>query len=215
MRFNPLGICADLQPAIPFFDKQPGPQTDIVRPGRCGDPPSRCAATADIVGAPVHSAANGAPNHPETRPVRSSETDSRDVPIVSEGGRFRALWRSPRGVKTDDGRERSSLTHIHFHLDAGERSRFHRVAQDAVWNLYHGKLCLWMLTEDGDLTRTELAPDTASFSAVVPASVWQAAEPLDGDAFSFPTTPPSAKRSSVIAWIGFLKKTRQSAGFGR
>ena len=99
-----------------------------------------------------------------------------------EGGRFRELWRSSRGVKTDDGRERSALTHIHFHLAAGERSRFHRVAQDEVWNLYHGKLCLWMLTEDGDLTRTELAPDTASFSAVVPAGVWQAAEPLDGDA---------------------------------
>ncbi|MCC5847157.1 MAG: cupin domain-containing protein [Verrucomicrobia bacterium] len=99
-----------------------------------------------------------------------------------EGGRFRELWRSPQGVKTDDGRDRSALTHIHFHLAYGEFSRFHRVAQDEVWNLYHGRLCLWMLTEDGDLTRTELTPATATFSAVVPAGVWQAAEPMEDEA---------------------------------
>ncbi len=53
MRINPLVICADLQPTIPLFDKQAGPRRRTSSAlSRCGDPPSRCAATADTVGAP-------------------------------------------------------------------------------------------------------------------------------------------------------------------
>ncbi len=99
-----------------------------------------------------------------------------------EGGRFQEVWRSPNPVRSVDGRERSALTHIYFHLAPGERSRFHRVAQDEVWNLYQGELRLFLLTERGALTQVELSGPANTFCAVIPAGVWQAAEPIEGPA---------------------------------
>ncbi|MBT4818727.1 MAG: hypothetical protein HN976_34620 [Lentisphaerae bacterium] len=63
-----------------------------------------------------------------------------------EGGRYHEVFRSDATVRTENGPSRSALTHIYFSLDAGERSRFHRVAGDEVWNLYEGvgiRLYLW------------------------------------------------------------------------
>ncbi|MBT7848719.1 MAG: cupin domain-containing protein, partial [Lentisphaerae bacterium] len=77
---------------------------------------------------------------------------------------------------------RSALTHIYFSLDAGERSRFHRVAGDEVWNLYEGvgiRLYLW----DGSAIRPTcvvLSAEERCFCHIVPGGTWQAAEPLEG-----------------------------------
>jgi uncharacterized protein len=53
-----------------------------------------------------------------------------------EDGPFAEIFRSQHTVRTDDSRQRSALTPIYFQLKKGETSRFHRVASDAVWNLY-------------------------------------------------------------------------------
>ena len=107
-----------------------------------------------------------------------------------EGGRFREIYRSPDSVALTDGRTRSALTHIYFHLAEGELSRFHRVEQDEVWNLYHGSVRLHLLTETGEYTETTLSAAEQCFCSVIPAGAWQAAEPLEGDGLVGCTVAP-------------------------
>ena len=62
-----------------------------------------------------------------------------------EGGRFKQIYRSETKV-IEGTRERRALTHIYFSLGKDEVSRFHKVENDEVWNLYEGKglvLYLW------------------------------------------------------------------------
>jgi len=97
-----------------------------------------------------------------------------------EGGRFREVFRSAQIISTDQGSKRSAMTHIYFSLKANERSRFHKVAFDEVWNLYQGtglRLYIW----DGTATPPQcitLSAKENCFCHVIPAGVWQAAEPL-------------------------------------
>lgn len=100
-----------------------------------------------------------------------------------EGGRFQEVFRSALKVQAADGRRRSALTHIYFSLRSGEVSHFHRVASDEVWNLYQGKglrLILWEEAQPSPVV-VELSAEGGEFCHVVPAGVWQAADPL-GDA---------------------------------
>ena len=100
-----------------------------------------------------------------------------------EGGRFREVHRSPTSLSLPDGRERSALTHIYFHLAEGEVSTFHRVEQEEVWNLYTGNLRLWLLNPaSGQIDSVILSKEENNFCHVIPAGIWQAAEPLDGEA---------------------------------
>ena len=97
-----------------------------------------------------------------------------------EGGRFREVFRSASTVHTRDGSVRSALTHIYFSLQPGEVSRFHRVASDEIWNLYHGS-GLFLYTWDGanaQLRRHTLSAGGKCFCHVIPAGIWQAAEPI-------------------------------------
>ncbi|PIQ62673.1 MAG: hypothetical protein COV99_05195 [Bacteroidetes bacterium CG12_big_fil_rev_8_21_14_0_65_60_17] len=99
-----------------------------------------------------------------------------------EGGRYQEVFRSSARVVNDTGKQRSALTHIYFALDGDERSRFHRVASDEVWNLYRG-VGLYLYVWDGSASRPdriELSVDTNQFCHVVPAGTWQAAEPKQG-----------------------------------
>ena len=103
-----------------------------------------------------------------------------DLAEHPEGGRFCEVFRSAKTVSTHQGIVKSALTHIYFSLEPGEVSRFHRVASDEVWNLYQGA-GLNLYTWDG----TNAPPECISLSAshncfchVVPAGIWQAAEPL-------------------------------------
>lgn len=97
-----------------------------------------------------------------------------------EGGRFLEVFRSANIVTSPNGKTRSALTHIYFSLRPGEVSRFHKVKSDEVWNLYQGAgliLYIW----DGTTTppeRTILSAENNCFCWVVPAGMWQAAEPI-------------------------------------
>lgn len=97
-----------------------------------------------------------------------------------EGGRFLEVFRSGVVVTREDGTTRSALTHIYFSLNHGEVSRFHRVQSDEVWNLYQGA-GLYLHTWDGSDSppqRHELSAASGAYCHVVPAGVWQAAEPI-------------------------------------
>ena len=97
-----------------------------------------------------------------------------------EGGRFCRVFKSSRTVSTQNGTIRSALTHIYFSLKPGEVSRFHKVASDEVWNLYQGQ-GLNLYTWDGTNTPPKcitLSADNNCFCHVIPAGLWQAAEPI-------------------------------------
>ena len=98
-----------------------------------------------------------------------------------EGGRFAEIFKSNCKVVTSDGKERAALTHIYFSLDQGEVSKFHKVASDEVWNLYEGTgllLYIWDGKSD-QMEIIELSKSKREYCHVVPAGIWQAAEPID------------------------------------
>ena len=93
-----------------------------------------------------------------------------------EGGFYGETFRSATIVRLTDGRERRASTAIHYLLPAGAWSTWHRVAADEVWHHYDGgALQLYRLGLE------HLRLDRSTPQAVVPAGVWQAAEP-DADA---------------------------------
>ena len=106
-----------------------------------------------------------------------------------EGGHFRETFRSAQ--RGSGGR--SASTAIWYLLESGDFSSWHRVSSDEVWHHYDGApLVLWMLTDAG-LERTVLGRDWAAGErpqAVVPAGVWQAAEPLGAFALCGCTVAP-------------------------
>jgi hypothetical protein len=93
-----------------------------------------------------------------------------------EGGYYGETFRSSLRLTLPDGRVRSASTAIHYLLPAGAWSTWHRVRSDEVWHRYDGgALRLYRLGLDA----VRLSAETPQ--AVVPAGVWQAAEP-EGDA---------------------------------
>jgi len=97
-----------------------------------------------------------------------------------EGGQFREVFRSAKTVFMQDGAVRSALTHIYFSLKPGEVSHFHKVTSDEVWNLYQGigiNLFIWDGT-DTPPKCVSLSVDNNCFCYVIPAGIWQAAEPI-------------------------------------
>ncbi len=100
-----------------------------------------------------------------------------------EGGRYAEVFRSATIISTSEGLDKSALTHIYFSLDALERSRFHKVMSDEVWNLYQGD-GIHLYTWDGSETPPEcitLSAEQNCFCHIIPAGVWQAAEPVSGE----------------------------------
>jgi hypothetical protein len=90
-----------------------------------------------------------------------------------EGGFYRQVYRSPHSVQPDDGRDaRSALTAIYFLLPAGEKSRWHRVRSDEIWTQLEGSPVTLHLF-DG----TSVSSIIVDRMHIVPADVWQAAEP--------------------------------------
>lgn len=96
-----------------------------------------------------------------------------------EGGYYREIHRSRESVSTRKGR-RAALTTIFFLLRRGQKSVFHRVVSDEVWNYYGGApLSLWRVSKDfGTSERLALGPPGRGRSpvAVIAAGEWQAAE---------------------------------------
>ena len=98
-----------------------------------------------------------------------------DLAPHPEGGRYQEVFRSEHTAR---GGSRAACTHIYFHLAAGEVSRWHRVQSDEIWNLYRGGVRLWVWEEAGEPRSIDLTAEQNRFCHVVPAGVWQAAEPL-------------------------------------
>jgi predicted cupin superfamily sugar epimerase len=109
-----------------------------------------------------------------------------------EGGWYREIHRSPGRLELERG-VRSALTVIDYAIERGSFSAFHRVASEEVWSWCGGDpLELSLLgapsgaTPDGAEAASAfrslaLGPDRAGGQlrmAVVPAGVWQAAEPF-------------------------------------
>ena len=92
-----------------------------------------------------------------------------------EGGYYRETYRSPLTLDLPDGRRRAASTAIHYLLPSGARSTWHRVASDEVWHHYDGDALRLHLLGMGTRRLWSRDPQT-----VVPAGVWQAAEPEDG-----------------------------------
>jgi uncharacterized protein len=95
-----------------------------------------------------------------------------------EGGFYRETFRSPRLVSPE---ARAASTAIYFLLPAGTFSAFHRVASDEVWHHYDGDpVALTTIDEAGSLAVAMLGHDLEGGERpqiVVPAGLWQAAEP--------------------------------------
>ena len=89
-----------------------------------------------------------------------------------EGGYYRETFRSPLTIDLADGRRRPASTAIHYLLPAGARSAWHRVASDEIWHHYDGGPLRLHLLGGGTWRLDRSNPQT-----VVPAGVWQAAEP--------------------------------------
>lgn len=103
-----------------------------------------------------------------------------DLAPHPEGGWYRETWRAPAPES-----ERASATAIHFLLEAGQRSHWHRVDAAEIW-LWHAGDPLTLKIAPGDHSNTEnfvLGGQVLAGEApqhVVPAHWWQAAEPLEG-----------------------------------
>lgn len=94
-----------------------------------------------------------------------------------EGGWYRETWRDHA-----PGGGRGACTAIHFLLEPGGRSHWHRVDATEIW-LHQGGGALTLRTErDGHVSEIRLGPDFMSgdhLQAVVEPRQWQAAEAGD------------------------------------
>ena len=117
-----------------------------------------------------------APGARERRPLNADEVIRRlALRAHPEGGFYAETFRSPLLLTLPDGRVRRASTAIHYLLPPGAWSAWHRVGSDEVWHHYDGgALSLYRL----GLPTVRL--DRGTPQAVVPAGVWQAAEPLEG-----------------------------------
>ena len=98
-----------------------------------------------------------------------------------EGGWYRETWRA----EAADG-DRASATLIHFLLESGQRSHWHRVDAAEIW-LWHAGNPLELAQSAGDSGPVEsvtLGSDLLgghSAQHVVAPGAWQAASPLAGE----------------------------------
>ena len=102
-----------------------------------------------------------------------------------EGGWYAETYRSPVLVSMPDGRERSAVTAIHFLLEAGGFSAWHRVSSDEIWHFQEGNpLELVTIDPHGSTVTTCLGPDLSKgmrTHCAVPAGWWQAARPVGAE----------------------------------
>ena len=97
-----------------------------------------------------------------------------------EGGHYRRVYASRTPVSPRDARpDRPAVTTIYYLLEAGEVSRWHRVASDEVWHHCEGA-ALSLCMADPALASVDehvLGPlgDGVRPVLVVPANTWQAA----------------------------------------
>ncbi len=94
-----------------------------------------------------------------------------------EGGWYGERWRSPAAPG-----ERPASSAILYLLQAGERSHWHRVDADEIWQFSAGHpLELRVAAHEGPVRSHRLGNDVIAGEepqVVVPAGAWQAARPL-------------------------------------
>ena len=95
-----------------------------------------------------------------------------------EGGWYGERWRSPTAAG-----ERPASSAILYLLRAGERSHWHRVDADEIWQFSAGDPLELRVSMDnaGPVTSHRLGNDVGAGDepqVVVPAGAWQAARPL-------------------------------------
>jgi len=75
-----------------------------------------------------------------------------------EGGYYREVFRSEKTVQSPvHGKKRHAMTDIYFLLNAGQKSRFHRIVHDEIWHFYKG----------APLTLIEINSETFEMSKVI------------------------------------------------
>lgn len=96
-----------------------------------------------------------------------------------EGGYFAETYRSSQEVTSPvNGLKRNALTDIYFLLASGERSRFHKVLHDEIWNFYEGDPLKIIKFDGNKLTEHIIGPDSNDgYKVVIEGGVWQAAAP--------------------------------------
>ena len=102
-----------------------------------------------------------------------------------EGGWYAESFRSPLRLTLPGGRVRSASTAIYFLLPANGWSTWHRVAADELWHHYDGAPLRLHRLGLPSLVISEDRPQ-----GVVPAGVWQAAEPRGGPVLCGCTVAP-------------------------
>jgi uncharacterized protein len=119
----------------------------------------------------------GGPDRLSHRPLDFDEVVRRlDLMPHPEGGFYRETFRSLATLSLPDGRVRSASTAIYYLLPPKTHSTWHRVASDEVWHHYAGGPLRLYLLGQGERRLDEARPQV-----VVPAGVWQGAEP-EGEA---------------------------------
>jgi predicted cupin superfamily sugar epimerase len=101
-----------------------------------------------------------------------------------EGGWYTETWRAAdTGGEHEAARPRPTASAILYLLAAGERSHWHRVDADEIWQYSGGEsleLRVWAAGDAG-VTFHRLGAEVGAgcvVQAVVPAGAWQAARPL-------------------------------------
>jgi uncharacterized protein len=103
-----------------------------------------------------------------------------------EGGWFRETYRAAEtipavGLPERFNGPRSFCTAIHFLLEQGDFSAFHRIKSDEIWHFCEGtSLTVHVIHPDGVHEQILLGRDPGKgerFQAVVPAGCWFGAEP--------------------------------------
>jgi len=97
-----------------------------------------------------------------------------------EGGYFHEVFRSQRGVTTEEGNlNRSAITAIYFLLVREQPSHWHVIQSDEIWHFYEGDpLDLYTINPGTmELERSRLGSgfEDCQSVAVVPAGHWQVA----------------------------------------
>ena len=107
-----------------------------------------------------------------------------------EGGWFRETYRAGEVIPASAlparySGPRAHATAIHFLLEAGQFSAFHRLNSDELW--FHeagGTLDLWRIDPQGRLHTERLGPAAGRWQAMFPRGHWFAARPAADAAYA-------------------------------
>lgn len=104
-----------------------------------------------------------------------------------EGGYYKETFRSTKEVnRVGSTAIKQACTSIYYLLENEDFSGFHRIASDEIWYFHKGQpLIIHVIQKDGALISHELSDEnTGSFSVVVQADLWFAAELKSAEGFA-------------------------------